>query len=78
MQRARQRRCLDQRHRMFCRQLANPQRDQIRDALRQAGTDHDMVCYPGTGHAFFWPDTPAFSKTARDDAWSRILAMLAA
>jgi carboxymethylenebutenolidase len=54
------------------------QRDQIRDALRQAGTDHDMVCYPGTGHAFFWPDTPAFSKTARDDAWSRILAMLAA
>jgi carboxymethylenebutenolidase len=53
------------------------QRDQIRDALRQAGTDHDMVCYPGTGHAFFWPDTPAFSKTARDDAWSRILALLA-
>jgi carboxymethylenebutenolidase len=54
------------------------QRDQIRDALRQAGTDHEMVCYPGTGHAFFWPGTPAFSKTARDDAWSRILAMLAA
>jgi carboxymethylenebutenolidase len=53
------------------------QRDQIRGALRQAGTDHEMVCYPGTGHAFFWPDTPAFSKTARDDAWSRILAMLA-
>jgi carboxymethylenebutenolidase len=53
-------------------------RDQIRDALRQAGTDHEMICYPGTGHAFFWPDTPAFSKTARDDAWSRILAMLAA
>jgi carboxymethylenebutenolidase len=54
------------------------QRGQISDALRQAGTDHEMVCYPGTGHAFFWPDTPAFSKTARDDAWSRILAMLAA
>jgi carboxymethylenebutenolidase len=54
------------------------QRDQIRDALRQAGTDHEMVCYPATGHAFFWADTPAFSKTARDDAWSRILAMLAA
>jgi carboxymethylenebutenolidase len=54
------------------------QRGQIHDALRQAGTDHELVCYPGTGHAFFWPDTPAFSKTARDDAWSRILAMLAA
>jgi carboxymethylenebutenolidase len=37
-----------------------------------------MACYPGTGHAFFWPGTPAFSKTARGDAWSRILAMLAA
>lgn len=54
------------------------QRGQIHDALHQAGTDHELVSYPGTGHAFFWPDTPAFSKTARDDAWSRILAMLAA
>jgi pimeloyl-ACP methyl ester carboxylesterase len=26
-------------------------RDQIRGALQDAGTDHDMVCYPGTGHA---------------------------
>jgi carboxymethylenebutenolidase len=52
-------------------------RDQIRGALQDAGTDHDMVCYPGTGHAFFWPGTPAFSQKARDDAWSRILAMLA-
>jgi carboxymethylenebutenolidase len=54
------------------------QRGQIHDALHDAGTDHELVCYPGTGHAFFWPDTPAFSKTARDDAWSRILTMLAA
>src|SRR5450759_1214509 len=53
------------------------QRGQIRDALRRAGAEHELVSYPGTGHAFFWPDTPAFSKTARDDAWSRILAMLA-
>lgn len=53
------------------------QRGQIRDALRQAGTDHELICYPGAEHAFFWPDTPAFSKKARDDAWSRILAMLA-
>ena len=33
--------------------------------------------YPGTGHAFFWPDTPAFSQAARDDAWARVLALLA-
>ena len=53
------------------------QRSQIQAALRKAGTEHQLVSYPGTGHAFFWPDTPAFSQQARDDAWSRILAMLA-
>jgi carboxymethylenebutenolidase len=53
------------------------QRGQIGAALQSAGTEHELVSYPGTGHAFFWPDTPAFSRAARDDAWSRILAMLA-
>jgi carboxymethylenebutenolidase len=53
------------------------QRSQIHAALHEAGIEHEMVSYPGTGHAFFWPDTPAFSQYARHDAWSRILAMLA-
>ncbi len=53
------------------------QRQQIRDALREAGINHEFVAYPGTQHAFFWPDTPAFSQSARDDAWSRILTLLA-
>jgi carboxymethylenebutenolidase len=53
------------------------QRGQIRDALRAAGTDHELVSYPGVGHAFFWPDTPAFNQAARADAWARILALLA-
>ena len=53
------------------------QRRQIRDALQAAGTDHEFVTYPDTAHAFFWPDTPSFSQKARDDAWSRILTMLA-
>jgi carboxymethylenebutenolidase len=53
------------------------QRGQIRGALQSAATEHELVSYPGTGHAFFWPDTPAFSRRARDDAWSRILTMLA-
>ena len=52
------------------------QRSQIRAALREAHIAHDLVSYPGTGHAFFWPGTPAFSLQARSDAWSRILAML--
>ena len=37
----------------------------------------EMVTYPGTGHAFFWPGTPEFRPKARDDAWARILALLA-
>ncbi len=53
------------------------QRRQIHDALHNADIEHELVSYPGTGHAFFWPDTPAFSPAARDDAWSRILTMLA-
>ena len=53
------------------------QRGQIRAALAAAGTDHEIVTYPGTGHAFFWPDTPEYRPQARDDAWARVLAFLA-
>jgi carboxymethylenebutenolidase len=53
------------------------QRRQIRDALQAAAINHELVTYPGTAHAFFWPGTPPFNQEARDDAWSRILAMLA-
>jgi carboxymethylenebutenolidase len=53
------------------------QRGQIRQALTAAGIDHELVTYPGVAHAFFWPGTPAFSRPARDDAWARILALLA-
>jgi carboxymethylenebutenolidase len=53
------------------------QRDQIEAALRKADVRHEVVSYPGVGHAFFWPGTPPFSQQARDDAWSRILTLLA-
>lgn len=51
------------------------QRERIRTALAAAGVDHELVSYPGVGHAFFWPGTPAFSREARDDAWRRILEL---
>jgi hypothetical protein len=38
--------------------------------------DHEVVSYPGVQHAFFWPGTPSFNQAARDDAWTRILALL--
>jgi carboxymethylenebutenolidase len=53
------------------------QREQIRAALVTAGVDHELVSYPGVGHAFFWPGTPAFSEEARDDAWRRVVELLA-
>jgi carboxymethylenebutenolidase len=53
------------------------QRDQIRQALDAAGTDYELVSYPGAEHAFFWPGTPPFDAAVRDDAWARILALLA-
>jgi carboxymethylenebutenolidase len=52
-------------------------RREIRAALHSASIDHELISYPGTEHAFFWPGTPAFSQRARDDAWFRILDMLA-
>jgi carboxymethylenebutenolidase len=53
------------------------ERGQIRDALRAAGPGHELVSYPGAGHAFFWPGTPAYHQAAREDAWARILRLLA-
>ena len=50
---------------------------QIRTALEQAGVEHEVVTYPDVAHAFFWPGTPAFDQKARDDAWTRILSLLA-
>jgi carboxymethylenebutenolidase len=52
------------------------QREEIEAALTAAGTSHELVGYPGVGHAFFWPGTPAYDKVAHDDAWRRILAAL--
>jgi carboxymethylenebutenolidase len=53
------------------------QREQIRAALAAAGADHELVSYPGVGHAFFWPGTSPFSREARDDACRRIVELLA-
>ena len=54
------------------------QRKQIAEALRAAGPGHQVVSYPGVDHAFWWPDTPQYSEQARQDAWSRVLALFAA
>lgn len=50
---------------------------EIRAALAATATDHEVVTYPGVQHAFFWAGTPAFDEAARDDAWARVLRLLA-
>jgi carboxymethylenebutenolidase len=44
---------------------------------REQALAGEVVSYPGVQHAFFWPGTPAFCAAARDDAWRRILELLA-
>lgn len=57
--------------------ITDEQRKQIAEALRAAGLGHEVVSYPGVEHAFWWPDTPQYSEQARQDAWSRMLALFA-
>ena len=58
--------------------ITTGQREQIAEALRAAGPGHEVVSYPGVDHAFWWPETPQYSEQARQDAWSRMLALFAA
>jgi carboxymethylenebutenolidase len=45
----------------------------IREALEKAGVVHDIVVYPGAGHAFFNDTGPNYNDTAARDAWARAL-----
>jgi carboxymethylenebutenolidase len=52
-------------------------REQIADELRSAEVHHEIVVYPDTPHAFFLAGAPTYRAGAADDAWKRILALLA-
>ncbi|SNS36108.1 dienelactone hydrolase family protein [Actinomadura mexicana] len=36
-----------------------------------------MSYYPGAEHAFFLPDRGPYDKSAAEDSWSRVRALLA-
>jgi carboxymethylenebutenolidase len=57
--------------------IDSEQRHQIGSALRRAHIRHELVSYPGVGHAYFWAGTPAFDAAARADSWARVLSLLA-
>lgn len=50
-------------------------RQEIRDALHEAGVPHELVAYPGVGHRFLGTDTAA-DRAAAADAWQRVPAFL--
>jgi carboxymethylenebutenolidase len=46
----------------------------LRSALDAAGSDHDVVRYPGAGHGFHNDVRPVYDAEAAADAWKRTLA----
>jgi carboxymethylenebutenolidase len=57
--------------------ISREERTKIASALEKAGIRHEIVSYPGVQHAFFWPGTPGYDERARNDAWDKILRLLA-
>ena len=49
----------------------------IRNALRDAGTRHEVVVYPGADHGFFCDQRATYQKAAADNAWQRVKALFA-
>ncbi|MCL6649310.1 MAG: dienelactone hydrolase family protein, partial [Chloroflexi bacterium] len=51
--------------------------EELRQALQEAGIDHEIVVYPGAPHSFF---DRAYEQYAREsaDAWERVLAFIRA
>jgi carboxymethylenebutenolidase len=50
--------------------------DAIRDALDESEAAHDIVVYPGAGHAFFCDARAAYHPPSAADAWRRTLDWL--
>ena len=51
--------------------------DAIQAALNDAGTDHEVVLYPGADHGFFCDQRASYQKEAATDAWERVKSLFA-
>ena len=49
----------------------------IEAALNQAGTNHEVVVYPGADHGFFCDQRATYQKAAAEDAWERVKGLFA-
>jgi len=57
--------------------IPSDQVDAIRAALEAAGTDHEVVVYPGADHGFFCDQRATYQKEAATDAWERVKSLFA-
>jgi len=57
--------------------IPQAQVDQIKQALAQAGTRHEVVVYPGCDHGFFCDQRATYDAQAAADAWRRVKALFA-
>lgn len=55
--------------------IPNPEVDQIRQALQEAGVDHRITQYPA-GHGFFCDQRDSYQPTAAADAWQQFQELL--
>ncbi len=46
----------------------------LRTSLEALGKPHEFITYPGTHHAFFNDDRPAYNAAAATDTWNRMTA----
>ena len=51
----------------------NASRDAATAALEQAGLTHEIVTYPGAGHAFFNDTGPRYDQAAATQAYAKVL-----
>ena len=57
--------------------IPSDQVDAIQAALNEAGTDHEVVVYPGADHGFFCDRRASYQKEAASDAWERVKSLFA-
>jgi len=48
--------------------------DKMREALKAAGKEAEIVVYPDTPHAFYADYRPSYRKTQAEDGWKRLQA----
>ncbi len=46
--------------------------DQVRSALKAAGTQHEVIVYDDADHGFFCDQRDSYHKASADDAWGRV------